>query len=264
LETSEIDFRDSPNLDFELAEAYNYKKLNNTSLLLYQSAMQKFPLKEIIPMKIAIHFYEEKNAAYALKAVERALSLNPDYSDAIQLKALILEKQGYTKQAQQLLEENLSKHPKHQKSLIALAELFFSQQNFEEAAKTYEKCIINEAETSEIAIKAYFTAKQGYCHFKNNDYSLALALVEKALQLEPDHLPAIQTQGELLFAMGKPEKAIQVLTELIKINSDSDEARFILAKHFIKNGDREKGSNILQPILKKFPYHKEVFQLLNQ
>lgn len=54
----------------------------------------------------------------------------------------------------------------------------------------------------------------GFAHRKAGDLAISGAHYERALYLDPDHLGALEYQGELYLALGKPELAAANLARL--------------------------------------------------
>ncbi|MGB2698361.1 MAG: tetratricopeptide repeat protein [Candidatus Zixiibacteriota bacterium] len=71
-------------------------------------------------------------------------------------------------------------------------------------------------------------------------YNLAETDFQKAVDLDPDDLEALQYLGQSLFQQEKTDKAIEILEKVVEINPDNKEVWSTLSIAYTKKGWREK------------------------
>ena len=94
----------------------------------------------------------------------------------------------------------------------------------------------------------------------------ALAMAEKANQLQPDSAAFMDTLALALAADGQPAKAVQQLQKALAIDAKNPMLRFNLARFLIQAGDKPAAKTELQALAglgEAFPRQKEVAELLS-
>ncbi|MEM1402497.1 MAG: tetratricopeptide repeat protein [Pseudomonadota bacterium] len=77
--------------------------------------------------------------ANAVKALQRALSMQPAYPDAFNLLGIVLGEEGEVERAVESYENALAIEPSHRRALLNLGQLYSEHQQFEAAINVYER-----------------------------------------------------------------------------------------------------------------------------
>ena len=79
-------------------------------------------------------------------------------------------------------------------------------------------------------------------YLKRDEYSTALPLAEKAVQLAPKMYPARNVLGRVLLGLGQNERAVKELEEGVKLAPTSPEMHFALARVYTRLGRKEEAA----------------------
>lgn len=145
--------QDDPNVFAILADAYRILKKGKKSIEIIESAIKLFPNNlQIIYFKSLL---ELKNLKYqqALKYVNHGLSINPEETELLKLKATILEKIGVD-QAEDLIKKSLSIDPLDSDAFVLKGWFEINKREYSRAEALFKNALQLDPENSE--------ARQGY------------------------------------------------------------------------------------------------------
>jgi len=179
---------------------------------------------------------ERGHYADALKAYEKALSINPRFPEALYNCALLLKnKSGAVAAAQDYYRRALDVKPNFPDALNNLGVLLQNSGRFEESAALFRKALKLEPDfvsaLSNLGMILYYL---GY-------FEESISFFEKALSLRPRHAEVLNNLGSALSAAGKLTDAITVFRRSIAINGDCAAVHCSLASALLGLGRFEEG-----------------------
>jgi len=121
---------------------------------------------------------------------------------------------GYAKRQLDLITELAAKFPNDERAQNLLANIYFSQQDYEKAIELYNEVIKIEPEFSQ----AY--NQLGYAYRYIGDYVRAEKAFKKYIELIPDDPNPYDSYAELLLKMGEYEISIENYEKALKIDPD--------------------------------------------
>ncbi len=121
---------------------------------------------------------------------------------------------GYAKKQLDLITELAAKFPDDERVQNLLANIYFSQQDYEKAIELYNEVIEIDPEFSQ----AY--NQLGYSYRYLGDYVRAEKAFKKYIELIPDDPNPYDSYAELLLKMGEYEISIENYEKALKINPD--------------------------------------------
>lgn len=148
---------------------------------------------------------------------DAALEINPDDPETLEARGVALGMLGRHEEAMEALGKAIEIQPRFATAYIHRARLHIKQQQFEEAINDLDKSIL-VVTTNPLALVLRAT-----CYQALNDPDRALTDVRRALKLQPNFLPAIQMEANLLLASGNLEEAlgvVEVLQQRIPNNAE--------------------------------------------
>ncbi len=171
----------------------------------------------------------------------------------------------------------LSQNPKDPDALLALAELYYQEQDYRNAQKNYLILIglcasnpdLNEFEftlkhaLSSLKIKDYKEAYRGfaiarslneesfeanynlgYLEYLRKKYERAVNLLRKAQDAHPEHLGTARYLGLSLYRLQRHDDAIKILKNAVAIVPDDKEIQFALAQCLYEKGNNNEAIGI--------------------
>jgi len=94
---------------------------------------------------------------------------------------------------------------------------------------------------------------------RDGDVPDALAIVERAVELEPNFMDGWQFLGTLYVKAGQPDRAIAALEKILAVNPDSLPAREALSKAYLAKGDARTALDLLDAILATTPSYSGAY-----
>lgn len=167
----------------------------------------------------------------------------------------------------------LSLNAKDPEALLALAELFYKEENYEKAFTHYATLIelsalnpdLNEFEInlnyglSALKLKNYeegykslviarninpqdFQANfnLGHIEYLRKNYEKACILLTHAKDSQPDHLQTIRLLGHCLYRLKKTKEAVQFLEKAVEFEPDDKDTLFALGQCYYESNNQEK------------------------
>ncbi len=171
----------------------------------------------------------------------------------------------------------LVQNPKDAGALGTLAEIYYNEEKYDKALRTYEILIDLSATQKEIdefdvTLKYALSAMElqkynesfkalmicrgmkqdvfevnynlGFLLFKQKSYEKAAALLLKARKIKPDHHLCTRYLGHSLFQMKRIKEAALLLRKTIDFEPDDKESLFILAQAYSSLGQQEQAVRI--------------------
>ncbi len=168
--------------------------------------------------------------------------------------------------------KRLSQNPKDVQALLDLSDIYFADQDWEKAYRTYSLLVTMCSSHSEIdeflvtlrqalaafqlkmyedAYKGLMIAKTfnsevfeigynlGFLEYKRKNYERAIANLQSALRLQPNHLQAQKYLGMAYSRTKKNKEAVGILKQVIEQRPDDKEAIFFQAQAYYELGQNE-------------------------
>ena len=131
--------------------------------------------------------------------------------DELLHQALALHQKGSLNEARLLYERILSEHPRHSDALHLLGVTHIQHRNYTQALPLIERAI----EVNPTLVAAHFNRALALKAL--NQLQAAQAGVSATLALEPEHPPALHQQGLVLQTLGRTQEALQCFEQLVAI-----------------------------------------------
>lgn len=164
-----------------------------------------------------------KNWLRAYQFFLAAREADPAFVPVYYEMAELLHKRGFTKEAFSFLEDALSLKPDDHLGLFAMANLNLSTGKPGPALKYYRRLYeLMDNPPSDI----FFL--MGLCHSLLGHYRKALALVKKAINLDPYLLEAYDLYGRLCLETGKYEEAESSFRYILQYDNEDANAHYML------------------------------------
>lgn len=188
-------------------------------------------------------------------------------------KPRILNKKKIVKTATKRLEQN----PKDPDALLALADIYYQEEDYKKAYKNYSVLIdlcasypeLNEFEITlhcgmaavkigdiQDAYKYLIIAKNmepnnfdvnfnlGYIEYQNKNYEKAAVLLQLANKQQPEHVQTIRFLGQSLYKTKKYGDAVNALKSSIEYEPEDKESFFSLAQCYFKLNNNDNALKI--------------------
>jgi tetratricopeptide (TPR) repeat protein len=91
------------------------------------------------------------------------------------------------------------------------------------------------------------------CHLKQGSMRKALLFYNKALEVKPNYVPALNNIGVMYNLQGEPQKALVAFERAYQKSKFSKTPRFNLAKLYLKNGLADLALPLFEGLLKEAP-----------
>lgn len=167
----------------------------------------------------------------------------------------------------------LSQNPKDHRALQTLADLYYDEQEWEKAMKTYgilmNLCATNSEITewqvtmrhglSALKLKQYEEAYKslqiarsmndepfeinhnlGYLEYRRKNYERAIQLLNRARDQQPEHVPTLRYLGHSLYRIHKYNDAIKLLRTVVDHEPEDKDSLFVTAKCYYELGKNDQ------------------------
>lgn len=247
----------------------------------YEDMARIYPEAPSVLYALAQAYLANNQTNEADGALTRALALKPDFSDAILLRAETEIVRGNPALAIVTLKQLVQTQPRLVQAWLVLADAFRAQGTLNNAVEIYRSLENSYPHTAQIPVLL------GTLFVQQHEMGSARAEFQKALQIEPDYLPAVEQQvdldlaeknyvaalqrvqqlvvrdpnrallqlllGATLAAHGETNQAESALSKAITLQPDSQAAYLMLAQLYTQTGQNQKALQNLQTALHKDP-----------
>jgi len=171
--------------------------------------------------------------------------------------------------------KRLEQNPRDPEALTELGDLYYREENWEQAYKTYESLselghqIPDEFEANlrwgmsalklglnDEALRAFSTAKAfnknnfevdynlGVLEFQRKNYERAIQILNQARLRDPEHAPTLRTLGHSYFRLKKNKEAMTYIRKAIDLAPDDKESLYTLAECYYEANQTEQALRV--------------------
>lgn len=187
--------------------------------LIYRDILSKSPNDPFVNNLLGVLMRQRGQTTEAARLLAFAINLKPDFADAHNNYALVLQDQRKIEQAIFHYNQCLKLNPKSGQAHSNLGSVFFECEKFEQALIHFENAIAIDPENAAAANNV------GVIHFESGDVTKALEYFKKATEIAPNFSEALNNIGNALKSMGRFEDALAYYEKAVR----ADE-RFVLPK----------------------------------
>jgi len=201
--------------------------------------------------------YLRRNALpEARRYLEQAVKLRSNYAEAWNNLGMVAAQQGREDAAIRDFQESLALRPTYGTALLNLGNLFRRKGAFAEAQKLLEQAI----EVAPLDPEANYSV--GMLYARQNQLQRASEYLEKAVALRPDYADALNNLGVVRVRQEQYSEAQQKFEACIKVAPEFDQAYLNLARLYVLLKEPEKAKEILRELLRRQPENKLAQQTL--
>lgn len=195
----------------------------------------------------------------SIKTFEKLLLLDPGNAQAHYLLGNSFEKSKNNLKAIESYQNSLKYFPDNVKSLNSLGNLYYASGKFKEAIEAYYKAIsISSGSTNILNNLADINL------YKMNNISEAKSYLKKAIDLDPDFMPALNNLGNAFMLSGETAEAEKIFNEIILKDPKNVLAYGNLAVLYEDKGDIGNAKNMLEKVLQINPNDARAKQMMDK
>ena len=219
---------------------------------------QTYPDSPMIKYELAGAYFKDNNIAHATAALDQAVSINPNYTDAVLLLGRINVANGHSEKVIELLNRLLERKPDLKSAALLLAAAYGSLDRFDDAAAVLE----NEAKLAPNDAQLQIALGLTYSQAKRNDE--ARQAFEKAAQLAPDNLSPVDRLVDLDLLEQHFDAARQRIRRQFEKTPDSPAAHYFEGKILAAEGKWDAAQEEIHKTLQLDPNFVAACDLLVQ
>ncbi len=182
-----------------LGSVYRAQARLEEALKCYQRANQLDPRSAGVAYRIATIYRDQGNLKKALELYDITVKINPEYYEAVTDKARLLQKLQKFDEAEQALEEILSRKPKDLNARITLSEIDRARGRYAEAISRYEEILSEHPGLASVRVD-YAVTLQDIGRFNESE--------ENYLRVFRDHPSSMKSFSNYLMGLHyNPERS---------------------------------------------------------
>lgn len=184
---------------------------------------------------LAAAYYDQGMMAKAVTALQRLAQIDQTDPRANRLLGLIHADFGQHGTAVESYRESLRRSTQQPDADVVRTELAQSLHNLREDAEAIEVLADCQPNADTLAIEAE-------CLYSLGRDKQATLMADQALKLDPKHLDALLTRGNMYLVARDYPRAVRVLERAVRVRSKDYRAHFKLAQAYEKQGNRKKAA----------------------
>jgi tetratricopeptide (TPR) repeat protein len=217
-----------------------------------------FPRIPAARYQLAVAYLLNKDTSRAIAALSQAISVDQDYVPAILLLADLNVHRGDALEALRSMNALIAKHPGIEKAHSIRAAAFVAVGKLNEAIVEYKAMSQAFPKSKETPFLL------GMTYRRQGKDAEARQSFEKALEIAPDQMPAIEQLAELDMRAKDFSSAAKRAQHEIEQFPKNAEPRFLLAKIYVAQNDRKDAEPILEKVIQMNPDAVGAYLLLAQ
>lgn len=231
-----------------------------------------------------------KSLEQAEKAFDKALSVKPDFSDAVLALAAAYQGKNKTKKAIDVLASFQDRHGPNAQVAEVLAPLYMEQEKFDQAYQQFEIAAESDPDDLNVVLKMahiLFTQKKydaaigqlekllarvpdsdkvryflAAVYMEKGNYELAIKNFEQVPPSSPLYLQSVVLQAHSHRVSDKKDKALVVLKEALKIRKDVPQFYSSLSALLSENKEYDQAMDVIKDGVERFPHNTDLRFLL--
>lgn len=206
---------------------------------------------------LGILYYQEKDYSKMADVMSRAAKLFPDEYRINLFLGLALNQEGKNQEAIEPLQKALSLKPTETDALNILGQVYEALHQYEDAYRLYETALKLNSQNSLILNNyAYSLSERGI------DLGKALKMAKLAVKLQPKNSAYLDTMGWVYFKLGDYHKAETFVKKALAERTEADGSPAALEEHlgdiYEKLGDNKKAVEQWNKALQNDPGNKSL------
>jgi tetratricopeptide (TPR) repeat protein len=226
-----------PAIYFNLGRAFLHRKEFDDALTCFDKALSLHPnFAHLIHYHCAIACDCKNDKAQAFEHIKKAISLKPDYKEALYFAGTLAQKNNELDQAYAYFRASVSDNKEYRKSILSLGIAYRNEQKFDKAITCFEYARTLDPHD-------YYTYLMlGDVINMNGDPDRAISMYEKACELNPQCHEAWNNLGTIYGGVKDDlKKSKYYLTKACEIKPDHAGTRGGLSALYLCLGDFEQG-----------------------
>ncbi|MGD0513228.1 MAG: tetratricopeptide repeat protein, partial [Terriglobales bacterium] len=207
-------------------------------------------------------YLKQEKSREARESFERAIKAHASYPETLPNAwnnlGLLATREGRTEEAIPYFEEALRLSPDHLIALENLGNAYRQQKHWAEARKVLERAVAVGPQDPE----ANYSLAMVFAQMDDNDH--AYDYLQRALKLRPVYPEALNNLGVLYLRTRRRDEAVASFEECIRLAPQFDQSYLNLARVYALEGAPEKARNVLLELVKQRPDDASAQKMLEQ
>ncbi len=230
---------------------FNFQQIESTEIHNPPSSGTNLNREELV--SAALNHYQNNQTEQATEVCLTILKQQPDDENALYLMGTIAYDQEGFQKSIEYFQQAVQASPESWKSHYVLGCALSSLNYHAESILHLRKALLIEPGEASIHFELGFALE------KCQEFQSALNCYDNCLQLDPAHVRALTSAGNLLFQHGHINEAEPILLSAIHHSSDDPLLRYNYAEILKAKGNFKQAEEWLQSILKTDPQSYETF-----
>lgn len=250
-----IKYPDSPMAWNLLGLVQIKQKQTDAARLSFEKVLEVHPGEPGAANNLAILALQRGEVDEAIRLYETVLEHRPGDIDTVVKLAKLLTRQGHTPQLQNLLEETVKAFPNELEPVVLLADIY---QKKGESSKALG--LLREVQ-DQFAEYPVYLATLGHFQLENGDTVNATNSLERLVKMTPRSALSHQKLAEAYYLAGNMTKLEPVLERALALDPDHLPSGIMRVKMLIQQGQFDAAASHLKELHTAYPEYPELFVL---
>ena len=220
----------------QLANLYNTQEINDSSIIIYEDLVKKYPKKLDLMFELGNLYLEEKLYDKAISMYNR-LEKNVGFQESVSIaKTKAYRSSGQKKHAENEINKITKMFPDNVNYQILLAELFYEQGEKEKAEKKYKELLKNFPGDDQVYLSII------RFHMANQEYIEMMKVVDSVIF---DDNSRVETKFNLVVYLISDKELLSNIQELLGISLNKFQKKYsedirilaLLGDFYVKTGE---------------------------
>ena len=246
---------DTPEILAALGEQLMGAGFIDEAQLIFEQLLEEFPTEFSLYIPLAEIAIENDKTDDAFDYLEKIPKSDPSYVEALMVTADIYQVLGVPEVSIKKIEEAKTIMPNEPVLTLALAEIYFTMNQYVKSAELYE-----QLRGTSITETINLDERIGTAYGMVGEFEEAIPYLEKANQDDPTDERAFQL-AITYIQVGARDKAIVLLEQLRLLNPTFEALYLPLASALLDEGELPKAEEVIAEGIRQNPYSVDMFHL---
>ena len=225
---------------------------------LLEEDLKKYPDHKNGLYNLGLAYFRTGRTDEAISTFQKLVSIDPGNAQAFYMLGTVYEKAKIFPKAMESYQASLTIFPDNIKVLNSLGNLFYNNGKIGDALAAYTLALnLNSGNVNVLNNLGDINL------YKLKNTNAARDLLVKAVELDPEFLPALNNLGNYYFITNDTEKAEDIFNEILRKDPANLLAMGNLAVIYEGRNEKEKAKKMLEKVLKINPGDPRALQMLD-
>lgn len=243
---------------------YNQSKIWGDGVAFWSGVLKRYPDAAMAYNQRALAYKEKGDVENALRDYTKAITIFPEYDFALTNRGILYKELGRYEEAWEDHSQAIKVNPGFSEAYLNRGNVSFAVGNFKDAVADYDQAVQTvsvSARRGSTPYRAEVYSRRGAGYFFAKEYDDALKDFNRALEIDPDNIVALDNRAIIFSIRGEKDKALADFNRSLRLVPQNPVNYVNRAQLYYQSGDHSLALRDLEVALAIRPDYQRALDL---